>query len=213
MTVAIGVMTCAARWGQAEALAKRIGGPVTVVYDNGGGVWATARRTWQALLAEDATHALVLQEDVAVCRDFRESVEAACQARPEAELSFYANRKAITEARERGESWCAPGGDATWGQAICLPMAWVSEMLAWLDAPGAYSHRWNRPISGFPDDWDDRRVGAFLQEHKRPVLCSVPSLVEHTAPSASLLGHNNGNRVARWFIGETVSGLSVDWAA
>ena len=62
MSVAIGVMTCPARWGMAEQLARRIDGDVAIVYDDGAGCWETARRTWELLATVGgATHALVLQ--------------------------------------------------------------------------------------------------------------------------------------------------------
>jgi len=210
----IGVMTCAARWGSAEKLRQSIGGDVTIRYDSGGGCWPTARRVWEALVELPGTHALVLQDDVGVCRDFRATLDRCVHARPESPLGFYAPRKAVDEARARGDAW-VPIPDGVWGPSLLLPKPWVPEMLAWLDDPESYSSKHKRLIRDFPaSSWYDRRVEAFLRHSERlPVWHTVPSLVEHLAASRSLLGHNNASRVARWFIGEDVSGLTVDWAA
>lgn len=210
--VDIAIMTCSARWGYAEAIAKKIGGDVTIIYDNGGYVWGTAKRCWEALAEMDGSHALLLQEDILICQDFRATVEHCAELQPGKALGFYANRRPVDEARERGDSWVVIP-DGVWGQATCFPTEWVSPMLEWVATSDHYSTHYRRRVCDFPPDrWDDRKTTAWLEYMGRPVYCTVPSLVQHRKPSTSLVGNSNRNRVARWFIGEDVSGLSVDWS-
>ncbi len=164
------------------------------------GVWPTAKRAWRAI-RHGATHHLVLQDDVVLCRDFTQAATKALEARPDVPVCFYANRLAVDQARAQGSSW-AVIADGAWGQAICLPVGLVEDFLAW-------EARTVRP------DFQpyDSRVAMWAVRTRRPFWCTVPSLVEHDGDKESLLGHHAPRpRVARWFIGADTSGLSVDWA-
>lgn len=164
------------------------------------GVWATARRAWSAGLqtrGSKVTHHLVLQDDAGLCRNFVAHVTAALTARPEHPVSFFANRKTIDEARAVGAHW-ALIPDGTWGVAPCLPVGLIQPFLSWCE-------------EFIEEDFrhDDTRLSMFCLVHKLPVWCTVPSLVQHLEPRASLLGNGNSNRVARWF--ERDPG-AVNWA-
>ena len=154
------------------------------------GPWPTARRAWSAGLqprGSKVTHHLVLQDDVALCRNFVAQATTALAACSSAPVSFYANRKVVDEARESGVHW-AVISDGIWGQAPCLPVGLIQPFLSWCDEfiAADFKH-------------DDSRLTLFCLVHKLPVWCTVPSLVQHLEPKRSLLGNANSNRVARWF--------------
>lgn len=63
------------------------------------GVWPTARRAWMACArGAGQTHHLVMQDDAIPCRDFLSGAKAALDAVPDKVVTFFANRKVITEA-------------------------------------------------------------------------------------------------------------------
>jgi hypothetical protein len=173
--------------------------PQVVTDVTSAGPWPTAKRAWRAVRA-GATHHLVLQDDVLLCRDFAEAASRALAVKPDVPVCFYANRAAVDQARNAGGSW-AMIADGCWGQAICLPVPLVDSFLAW-------EARRVRPE--FPHD--DSRVSMWCVETGRPVWVTVPSLVEHDGHSDSLIGNRAPiPRVARWFIGAERSGLDIDW--
>lgn len=169
------------------------------------GTWTTAFRAWQDY-DPLATHHIVLQDDVAVCRDFALSMEKAIDTigldKP---VSPFCSYKAVLEAKEQGKAWVT-GGNAIWGAALCLPIDLVKSFIEW-------GKRHNDKIMADPlfrmidDDWLMLHL-LHLKRHK--IWVTVPSLCEHLGAGKSLLKHNN-RTVAKWFIGRTVSGLSVDW--
>jgi len=209
-TLSVSIMGHPSRAERIEALQARLGKRVPVSMDTGGeGAWRVGRRAWSS--AGEADYHVVLQDDVLVCEDFIASAEQALWSVRHALVAdhrastlpvcFYANRKVVTTAREGGSSW-ALIPDGLWGQAICLPTHLVGGMLLWCDEntrDDFYSY--------------DARITLWALSEGLPALVTVPSLVEHDEPSGSLMGHNNKKRVARWFIGEDVSGLPVDWSA
>lgn len=90
--------------------------------------------------------------------------------------------------------------DGVYGVALAIPVEMVSDFLSWERAhiKPAYPH-------------DDRRIMLWMRARKMAVWATVPSLVQHGAPSASTLGHNNGRMVARQYIGDA-SALGIDWS-
>lgn len=173
-----------------------------IVDDQQEGLWPTCKRAWMAYNPQ-ATHHLMLHDDILPCLDFLPAVRAALQVIPAEAVSFYANRKVIEQAREQGSSW-ARVRTLYWSQALALPVSMVQDFLLW-------EQRFIRPSFRF----DDSRLAMYLLAHQRYLWCSVPSLVEHLGYNHSLIGISGkvgkNLRVARWFIGAEVSGLSVDW--
>ena len=188
------------------ALAKQLaqeGGliaPAEVIRDTTHqGVWATAKQAWLRGLKHGATHHLVLQDDVTICKDFIAGLKKALAAKPDAPVLPYANRKICEEAAARGDHWCTIG-DGAWGQGFVLPTPLIKEWLLW-DARNidpAFDH-------------DDSRLTIWLVKTSRPSWAMVPSIVDHLATMPSQLGHNNSTRVARRFVGVTGSALDIDW--
>ena len=165
------------------------------------GPQVTSRRAWlSAYRHSRSTHHLVLQDDAVLCKDFLLGVASAIEYNPRAAISLYANRRNVETAKEMGISW-ASFRDGLWGVAVVIPTDWISTYMAWAKAniPPVYPH-------------DDRRLGLWLWEHDLPALGTVPSLVEHGGWNSSTLGHSQAHSRARWFIGEDVSALSVDWS-
>lgn len=199
--LSVAIMAVPERRSQVVQLMQKLGRRVPVVYDTKRrGAWWCAERAWRRVRG-GSTHHLVLQDDVTVCRDFVASAEQAIAAhRPDAPICFYANRKAVEEARAKGDAWFG-GIGLLWGQAICLPVADIWPMLGWC----------KRHVSERYFKYD-RRVGLWAEAHERLCYCTVPSLVDHLGSTTSTMGHRTPQpRVARWYIGDNASGRSIDW--
>lgn len=170
------------------------------------GVWPTARRAWLDYRRWNTTHHLVIQDDIAICRDFLPSVKAALEAQPDHPVSFFDLSRSITDAQAKGVSW-AVRKSLSMAQAVAIPTAMIGPAVDWID-----THI--RPTA----EGDDERFSAYFLSHKIEVWYTVPSLVEHVDNGVSLLGHpdklpTGKRRVAASFIGTRVSGLSIDWTA
>jgi len=99
---------------------------VDIIKDiRGDGCWPTHRRA--LLAARDVSHHLVLQDDLALCRDFVASVKEVITARPENLIALYANTNAVHRARAKRERWIEKPGLC--GPAMVWPKSWIGEFL------------------------------------------------------------------------------------
>jgi hypothetical protein len=148
--------------------------------DKGPAPLRTALLAWR-MMAEDATHHLVLQDDVVLCEDFRAVVERAVASLPTAPLALFTewgsrSGHLVRLAALRGVSW-VPFIDAfAPAQALVLPQALVHGFLDWCRG------------SDQGDD-DALAVAAYLQSMDAPMYIPVCNLVEHTT-TPSLLGND-----------------------
>lgn len=170
---------------------------LTVVEDHErAGCWPTFRR---ALLAATGTHHVMLQDDVAICRDFLASTAAAIRARPADLLSLYTQSPMIEEARARGFAWLENPGES--GPALVWPTALIPEFLEWQA----------RHIN--PDfDSDTLRVSMWGLKTRRTTYATAPSLVQHLGSTSSSMNLDHPGRVSPFYIGSETSGLTIDWS-
>jgi len=138
----------------------------------------TALPSWAAV-APDATHHLVLQDDVTLCRDFPARLTAAVSAVPDRPLGLFTDSGTRTAhglriAAARGVSWAECTDHFVPAQAIVLHAAMARGFVA----------------SVAPDE-DDDAVGlrSYLAGAGAALLVCVPNLVDHDAVP-SLLGHD-----------------------
>ncbi|WP_206441883.1 hypothetical protein [Streptomyces boncukensis] len=176
------VMTHPSRREQAAALAARLGlGTLALDPDPDGPPAAlrTALRAWSAASA-DATHHLVVQDDVDAPDDLLGLVARAAARFPDDALVFYTNWHARNGAAARlaalaGAGWVrAVPEEFTPTLGICLPAARAS-------AFRGFAH-------GSAERHDDELMAAFLRGAGRPALLAVPTVVEHIGTS-SINGH------------------------
>ena len=186
-------------------------------------VWTTDRNPWRnyqatlrSLLASDATHGVVLQDDVVVCRNFAPAVEQIAQANPDTPVCLFlgglpqrTGRNALRAAK-MGYSYCdVYFRDFCPVVAMLWPKHKAQEFMDWAgEAPSlpGYLH----PRS------DDAVVGRWMVATKQLIRATVPSLVEHEDMVPSLIGRparfgKDRGRVARMFIGDA-DPLQIDWS-
>jgi len=168
------------------------------------GVWPTARRAWIDGLRHNATHHLVIQDDIAVCRDFLASVNKTLELHPTSPISYFDLSRTITDALDKGSHW-ATRRSLSMAQAVVLPTDMIMPALTWIG-------EFVKPTA----EGDDERFSAYFLSHNVEVWYTAPSLVDHVDNGHSLLKHpdtlpTGKRRVAAAFIGTGASGLSIDW--
>jgi hypothetical protein len=172
--------------------------PIAVIEDTQNeGCWPTYRRALEAAVA--ASHHLVLQDDLGLCRDFIPSVKEVIRVKPANLIALYTNATSVFTARERGESWIEKSGVS--GPAVIWPTGLIGEFLQWQDAH--IDHNFV---------FDTVRVSMWLIKTSKRAFATVPSLTEHLGYESSTLGLNSPSKVAAWFIGEDTSALDIDWS-
>jgi hypothetical protein len=188
-----------------EDLLEKTGIP-EVSWENGSGLWATARAAWQ-MYDSKATHHLVLQDDAIVCRDLLAGVESALEfVSPVALISLFfgtphegslnaGSRQAVyRQAVSINASWVSLPS-LNWGLALVIPTLEIDAMLEWCDQQD--------------DAGDDQRIGRYFRDIRRwRVWQTWPSLVDHRE-GPSMMGHSFTK--AYDFIGAEASALDLDW--
>jgi hypothetical protein len=175
-----------------------------VVWDRRNDRWDTGRR---ALLEHDpeATHHLVLQDDVILGRQLTTEVKRALQVIDTSPIALYLGKArprqefvepAVRMARSVGACWIAMPGP-WWGPGLVIPTQHIEEMVAFCD---------NMTLPNY-----DLRISAWYESQRMDCWYTQPSLVDHrrVSENPSLCGRV-GDRRAWWFIG-TGPSPEVDW--
>ncbi|MEV8504569.1 hypothetical protein AB0368_07015 [Actinoplanes sp. NPDC051475] len=140
----------------------------------------TAKVAW-ATIAPEATHHLVLQDDVVLAPDFAARVTAAIQARPEDALTLYCN-------------WNSPQNSylvrraAVCGAAFAplSPVEWIPTQ--GLVVPVALARHLAAALAPIPDEIadDDQMVLRYFESIGVRTYATIPNLLDHrNAPTLS----------------------------
>jgi hypothetical protein len=167
----------------------------------GVGCWRSWRAAAQKSLggSPEATHHLVLADDMLPCRAFLPAVVAALAAVPEHPVNLFSMRRSQERARDAGQHWVV-SPDGIWGGSVVLPTPFLRGFFAW-------EPRHCRP--GYK--WEDVRLRCYAKAVGLAVFQTAPALLQHLRPDTSLVGNQNRTRVARWWVDDG-SVAAIDWA-
>lgn len=197
----------------AEALAERVGGEVVFDPDPLGypSPWRTYRHAL-TLTPENASHRVVIQDDAHVCVNFTEALEHVVAARPDSPIVLFVaghpkeHVRVLMRACDRDEPFAVLPPDQ-WVPAVAViwPVGVIRPILDWVDE------------QDYPVQFraDDEILGRATRALSIPILCTVPSLVEHPDITPSIMGKyrskagEDPNRVAACFIDGDP--LDIDW--
>ena len=134
---------------------------------NGGDAMYTARKTWLHPLPEGATHRMVLQDDVEVCKNFAQIVSIIADTHPHRVItgihflqpSNYPNYNNTTYYRVNNMPGCA----------IMMPVSTIEPCMAWCDASDDMERK----------PHDDLMISKYCQEHNVMMVCTIPCIVQH----------------------------------
>lgn len=146
----------------------------------------TARAAWR-LRGGDASHHLVVQDDVVLCDGFLDQVRAAVTAKPAHALCFFTQWGSRTSFTVRlaalaGAAWAPLVSDTVAALAIVLPARTAEGLAEFLE---------NETSMAEPDSAAAKR---YLTHAGVPTLVSTPNLVQHL-DIPSLVG-NDRNRLS-----------------
>lgn len=200
----------------AEALAARLPEAELVVDPEPDGVrnpWRTYREALDSTPAW-ATHRVIVQDDVTLCRRFGEALEAAVGAQPDRVIVLFhggqpredliyldrgiAAGRPLVELRSR--RWVPVVANVYPARVVCPIVCWTVEQ----DWPQLFRA-------------DDEVIGRALRALNEPVLAAAPSLVQHEDVVPSLIGRRarageDPARVAHRFCGDA-DPMLLDWSA
>jgi hypothetical protein len=180
VSVAVAVVAHPDRLDDALALAGDLGAAL-VVDEHHQGEWPTHARALAWAAQQDASHALIVQDDAVPIPDLLDHVAAAIAAHPDGPIGLYVGRsrpraeqvaRAVHRADEVGASWLE-ANTLLWGVATVLPAADLPGLLAW-------GRRCHLPY--------DQRIGCWYRQQRRPVRYTWPSLVDHADGPSLLTG-------------------------
>lgn len=206
MNVHVNVMAMHEREDLYNAVAPRIGEHDVFWGELGKGIWWNAKRAWSTY-PDDATHICVLQEDIAVCDDFRATLDAIVSEEPWRVITLCALGKFVAKVARGGHRWMRLPPWRPFGVGNVMPVAEAERWLEWcrINVPDGVPGRENS---------DDGRLGDWLTTTQRLLYAPVPSPIQHVGMGRSLVGHDNFARnkmTTSDHIPEGISGLSLDW--
>lgn len=173
--------------------------------------WPTAQAAWHWLMETNAEHGLILQDDTIACANFLRAATI-CVRAAGGPVSFWSRRsRQVAAARQAGADWAIVPGRAC-GYSMHLPQGQIPKFLEWV---AWREEHFSPPTIKASQPWrhhDDIRLMHWFKMTGQKVWTTIPSLVEHGAPEASLLGQSNRTRVATYYIGDG-NPLLIDWKA
>jgi len=211
-SVSIGIMAVESRREHFARLAARIGGSVHVYVDDPPrGCWHGWRSTWELCARSelDATHIAILADDIAVCADFRATLDALVAARPESIVAGWLPRDQVSIAHAAGLRW-ASTRSLHFVQCLAMPRELGDRAISWIAAREAQ-------LGDLWHTWDDERLRAFALAHGLDSYVPVPNICDHLGGDgtiASTFGHYFApeSARARAWLGEHGLGAGLDWS-
>ena len=183
--------------------------PIEVILDKQSeGIWPTAMRAWRAY-APDATHHLVLQDDIIPCRDFLQSIPSIIRhLSKDASVSFCDNVPAMHYALKTNRLWVY-SQQVRHAQALLQPVTQIEPFILWSE--------WNVRPSYYHDDG---RLEMYLHSIGKKMWHTAPSLVSHDDDGSVYRRITKGEGKPDYkevyaehaFIGHDVDPLSLDWS-
>lgn len=198
MKLDIRIMGVRSRMMYIRRLANHLNVPASnIVIDDrgpggGGDAWYNAKRAWTAPTGE-ATHRLVIQDDVIVCNGFVDICNQIIEQFPDAVFAFSCGAWIKPEMRKTDSPYVRLRGSCISAQAIIMPVKLIPDMIAWSDDTFGpeYKH-------------DDGRIGWYCAYHDIPTYTVIPSLVEHLQIDSVIPHHNRKDRNCRTWIGTDI---------
>lgn len=189
----------------------------SVVADPDPDAYRSPWRTYRECLSRPmtATHRVVLQDDVTVCRNFLPALDLVIAARPDNPIVLFVGGHPLPMVERMQNACAADRTFADWptdswvaAVAVIWPVRTVAPVVEWVDA-----QRWPVEFSA-----DDEILGRATRALGIPVVATVPSLVQHPDMVESVTGRRraaygeNLDRVAWCFADDAgCDPLELDW--
>lgn len=176
-------------------LLNRLGGDAKVYWDiSRMGCIANCLRTWADPCKPETTHVAVLQDDVDVIDNFKETAERICQNFPDAIIAVIDCEIKPDEAKE-GTPYILMRNPNFRGCGIIMPKKHIQPFLEF----------YHNAIAGYPHDDSAIGIWAFLNDI--PALATYPALGQHLGAHRSVISkvhnaHNEYSRISKLWVGQ-----------
>lgn len=139
--------------------------------------------------SNEYTHICLLQDDLELCEGFVDIVEMMCETHTNAIINPYNSRLSWKDKVE-DSPYVRINGCGVYGQCIIMPVKYIQDFLMWVRecCPLDYPH-------------DDVAVGEYAKRRGIPVLATIPCILQHIAPTSSVLKYNNPNKISKVYLG------------
>ncbi len=162
-----------------------------------------SERQWRGAIGaaegREATHALLLNDDMVPCDSFLAALDRVVAARPNHIINLYNTHPLAREAQKRGLSWLT-SPDGLIGNAYVLPVPALRAFLEWRAAelePGT--------VEGLSED---QLLNLWAMATGAIIWHTVPALVQHDTSVPSCYGNT---QMRRALVGPRADMLAVDW--
>lgn len=157
---------------------------------NGGDAFYTFKKTILLPFDDGITHRVVLQDDLLLCHDFKNTVNRLISLKQNAIFTLHCSRSVIKKdwVVKDSPSIIKINGCCVWGQANVFPIDMIEDMFKW-------AHK----NIGANIIHDDSLVGQFAKANGIEVYTTAPGLVQHLEPNSSLLGFNDKRKTSKVF--------------
>lgn len=151
-------------------------------------------------LDSDCSHICILQDDALICKDFVETVPILIVQFPDRVVCPFHSTSLIRCDMRRAVYFLSY---SIYVYAIIWPKDLANVFITFV----------NNHVSDQEKCFhDDRLIETFLRLVGRHNVITFPHIVQHGGAHSSALGHHSPNpTISHNFLGEDVSGLSVDW--
>ncbi len=164
------------------------------------GVWANAQKAWRSY-DPDATHHLVMEDDLLLPRDLMAGIEEGLKYVPEGMvMSLFQMGGMIWTAGELGSSWAVSTGCSA--QGLVVPVDIIEDWIEW-SLRNCKEH-----VIGA--DW---RLAMYASFHGIKFWHTCPTLVEHLGARETMVqkrdrsGYGSSTQLSSRFLGEEKSAL------
>lgn len=141
-------------------------------------VWA--KRLWEWAATQEADAVVLLNDDVTLCPNFVQTVQAMVAAVPDQVIALHCTAPVAPSLAAAGEQWLR----SYWltGPAYILPRGAAKRLLEWVA---------NAPKSLIASVNEDNVIMHWAWSEQRPIWHSLPALVQHDVSVPSTLGYDN----------------------
>lgn len=167
-----------------------------VIFDdreNGGDAYYTARKAFLSALESGADHAIILQDDIEVCNNFREIASEIIETHPDKIIALfpwdaYLKRKFRQYPKLKGQTPYIRNRYWITGCGFIIPTKYIPLYLDY-----AESTKYDK------DFLEDTALFNWANENDITILNTAPALIQHLGEQSLVFGKDSVNRTTKYY--------------
>lgn len=167
-----------------------------VIFDdreNGGDAYYTARKAFLSALESGAEHAIILQDDIEVCNNFKEIASEIIETHPDKIIALfpqdgYLKSKFRRYPELKGKTPYVRNRYWITGCGFIIPTKYISPYLEYAES-----------IKYEKDFLEDTALFRWAENNNIIILNTVPALIQHLGEQSLVFGANAINRTTKYY--------------